>query len=75
MATLTTTDIALNVWNHDGKWLMTIYEEVSEELDTKNYIPVEATPDRVARYLSISNDDDWWVYQGDQQFSYILWGI
>lgn len=71
----TLTSIGLNVWNHDDKWFMTIYEDFEDGLDTKNYIPVEVTPDRLSRYLSITNDDDWWVYHRDPQFSYILWGI
>ena len=70
----TLTDIALNVWNYNNEWRMTIYEDFEDGLETKNYIPVEATPDRIARYLSITNDDDWWVYSKDRQFSYILWG-
>ena len=75
----TITGFGLNVWNDSDNdtpvWKMAIYNDYAGQTDTSEWMTMEATPERVARYLEISQDDDWWVYNGDNDFHYILWGV
>jgi len=73
------TGFGLNVWDdspaHEPPlWLMAVYPDYDGHTDSDTWLRVEATPERVARYLEITDDDDWWVYDQDPQFHYILWG-
>ena len=73
------TGFGLNVWDNSpidkpSDWTMAVYPDYDGHTDSDTWLTVEATPERIARYLSITDDDDWWVYDQDPQFHYILWG-
>lgn len=76
---MNTTGLALNVWNNSytatPDWRMAIYLDKRTGTDTSEYISIERpTPDQIDRYLEISQDSDWWVYDLDPKFDYILFG-
>lgn len=67
----------LNVWFDEVKniWKMAVYGVGSNgETNYDNYVRIEATPERVARYLEISEDSDWWTSSTDPDFLYITTG-
>ena len=69
----------LNIWNDASReepdnWKMAVYPDYNGHTDTATYLTLEATPERVTRYLETWDDDDWWVYDKHPDFRYILWG-
>lgn len=66
--------LGLNVWTEDHGWRMTIYPDTPDGTDSSQYISLDPTREQIDRYLEISQDDDWWVYDKHPDFAYILWG-
>lgn len=68
------TGFGLNVWTEDHGWRMAIYPDTPDGTDSSQYISFNPTRSQIDRYLEVSQDDDWWVYDRHPHFGYILWG-
>lgn len=68
------TGLGLNVWTEGEDWRMAIYPDTPDGTDSSQYISFSPTRKQIQRYLSISEDSDWWVYDRHPDFRYILWG-
>lgn len=66
--------LALNVFDLDGAWHFTIYTDTDRGVDTSKHLSINPSDEQVARYLSIANDDDWWTYDYEADFNFILRG-
>lgn len=71
---MNSTGLALNVFNEEGNWHFTIYNDTDEGVRTNEYLSITPSADQLERYLALSGDDDWWTYDDSPEFSYILRG-
>lgn len=70
------TALDLNVWwDQDYQnYRFTMYSVYGHETKTSEFKRLDTTPERVQRYLQVSEDDDWWTSNLEDDFYYILWG-
>lgn len=74
MDTMTTSPgFALNVWHNGDKWLMSLYPDGKDGIDSSNYISLDYSRRQLQRYFQLTEDDDWWT--GDtEELEWILFG-
>jgi len=65
--------IALNVWQEEDTWLMSLYPESEAGIDCSSYIRLDYTRRQLQRYFDITDDDDWWT-SDTEELEWILFG-
>tara|TARA_B110000459_G_scaffold143656_1_gene156472 strand:- start:7859 stop:8089 length:231 start_codon:yes stop_codon:yes gene_type:complete len=66
--------LALNVFDLDGEWYFTVYPDTDAGVDTSKHLSINPSDEQVVRYLSIANAEDWWTYDNEPDFNFILRG-
>lgn len=67
--------LALNIWDDEERgWRMAVYPITADGLETSVYWAFTPSKDQIIRYLQLSEDSDWWVYNNHPDFNYILTG-
>lgn len=73
---MTSRGLALNVFLDDvtQHWHFTIYNDTTDGIETSHYLSIDPSDEQIERYLEISEDDDWWTFDYESDFKYILRG-